>query len=124
MCKKIALVRLVTLLLIVTLTGPSVGALVCDWVCASTHRVAAPTESNCHGDPGPAQTATFAAGHECHVLATLTASFVTGASQVVNVAVTVESATLSTVTVQGSFAARRPDRSHAPPPIHTVPLRI
>ena len=116
--------RLLGLLLIVTLTGPSVGALVCDWTCAATHRAAAAAESNCHDAPGPAQTSTFAARHACHELPTPAASRVAGATQAVDAPANVETAAHETATVHASFVTRVPDRSHAPPPTHIVPLRV
>jgi hypothetical protein len=120
--------RFTTLLLIVTLTGPSVGALVCDWTCAAAHGAAAGTESrtesNCHDTPGPAPAATFSVGHACHELPTPLASVVTCAAQAVDVAVTAEHATPETIMGCASLMTRRLDRSHAPPPAHIVPLRI
>ena len=116
--------RLLALILAVTLTGPSVGALVCDWTCAPQHAAAATAGSTCHDDPGPSQTPAFAAGHECHELPTLTPSILTSGPQVVDTPLTAETAAHATAMVQASFVTRRPDRSHAPPPTHIVPLRI
>jgi hypothetical protein len=117
-------VRLVTLLLSVTLIAPAVGALVCDWTCAGAHLAAAETGSHCHDVPGPAQTATIGAGHECHDLPTLAASVVTGATQVADAAVLVDTPAHETSIGQSSLVTRRADRSHAPPPTQTAPLRI
>lgn len=116
--------RLLAMILIVTLTGPSVGALVCEWTCAAKHEATAAAESRCHDEPGSSQTPAFAAGHECHELPTLTASIVTGAPQVVDAPPTIAAAALATVVRQASVVTRRPDRSHAPPPTKIVPLRI
>jgi hypothetical protein len=117
-------VRLVTLLLSVTLIGPAVGALVCDWTCAGAHQAAAETGSDCHDTPGPAQTATLDAGHGCHELPVPAAYIVTCAAPLDDVAVTVETAIHGGAVVQARLAARRPDRAHAPPPTQLVPLRI
>ena len=116
--------QLTALLLITALAGPSVGALVCDWTCATEHQAAAATASNCHDSPGPAQRATFGAGHSCHELPAPAASIVTCATQVADAAVTAETLAHAMILSQASFVTRRPDRSHAPPPTHIVPLRI
>jgi len=123
-CERIVIVRIVALLLTLALAGPSVGALVCDWTCATAHQAAAASESNCHDTPGPAQTATFAAGHACHALPVPATCIVTCAAPLDDVAVTVETAIHGGAVVQARFAARRPDRAHAPPPTQLVPLRI
>ncbi|HVG72014.1 MAG TPA: hypothetical protein VM819_13950 [Vicinamibacterales bacterium] len=116
--------RLVTLLLTVTLIGPSVGALVCDWTCATVHQATAAPESNCHDTPGPAQTATFAAGHACHGLPALAAGIMTCVPPLADTAVAARTPAYGTAMVRAALVTRRPDRSHAPPPTHIVPLRI
>jgi len=116
--------RLLALLLAVTVTGPSVGALVCDWTCAPTHPATVTAASSCHDEPGPAPTPAFAAGHDCHELPTLTPSILTYGSQVVDTPLTAETAVHATGMAQASLVTRRPDRSHAPPPTQVVPLRI
>jgi hypothetical protein len=123
-CDRIESVRLVTLLLSVTLIGPAVGALVCDWTCAGAHQTAAETGSNCHDAPGPAQTATLDAGHRCHELPVPAACIVTCAAPYDDAAETVDTATHGPDIVQAGFVTRRPDRAHAPPPTQPVPLRI
>jgi hypothetical protein len=117
-------VRSVALLLTLTIAGPSVGALLCDWTCATAHQAAAAAETNCHDAPGPTQTATFAAGHACHELPAVAACIVTCASSLDDAAVMLDPAVHGRGIVKASFATRRPDRAHAPPPAHIVPLRI
>ena len=123
-CERIVIVRIVALLLTFALAGPSVGALICDWTCASAHQAAAAAETDCHDSPGPAQTATFAAGHACHELPAPAACVVTCTTSLDDAAVTVDTAAPGRGVVQASFVIRRPDRAHAPPPTHIVPLRI
>src|SRR5688572_18112599 len=117
-------VRSVALLLTLTIAGPSVGALLCDWTCATAHQAAAAAETNCHDAPGPTQTATFAAGHACHELPASAACIVTCATPLDDVAVNVETAVRGGGIGQAVFVTRRPDRAHAPPPTQIVPLRI
>ena len=117
-------VRSVALLLTLTIAGPSVGALLCDWTCATAHEAAAAAATNCHDAPGPTQTATFAPGHACHELPAVAACIVTCASSLDDAAVTVDTAVHGRSNVEASFATRRPDRAHAPPPTQLVPLRI
>jgi len=123
-CERIVSVSAVALLLTFALAGPSVGALVCDWTCATEHQAAAAAESNCHDAPGPAQTATFGAGHGCHELPAPAVCIVTGVAQFVDAAVVVQTSAYEIAMMHASHVPRRPDRSHAPPPTQTVPLRI
>lgn len=123
-CERIFTVRVVALLLTFALAGPSVGALVCDWMCATARPAAAAAESNCHDAPGPAETATFAAGHPCHELPVPTVCIVTCAPSLDDAALTVDTAVQRPGILPASFVTRRPDRAHAPPPTQIVPLRI
>ena len=124
-CERIVPVRFAALLLTLALPGPSVGALVCDWTCAAEYGAAAASGSNCHDTPGPAQTATFAAGQACHELTAPVASIVTCATPFVVAPAAVEVSPHEIARLQASsFATRRPDGSHAPPATHVVPLRI
>jgi hypothetical protein len=118
-------VRFVALLLTLALTGPSVGALACDWACATAHQAPNASETNCHDAPGPAPTAAFSAGHACHKLPLPAASIVTCATQCVDTPTTVETVAHDIAVRQAtSSLTRRPDRAHAPPPTQIVPLRI
>jgi hypothetical protein len=123
-CERIVIVRLVALLLTFAIAGPSVGALICDWTCASAHQTASAAETNCHDAPGPSQTATFAAGHACHELPAPAACVVTCTTSLDGAAVTVDTAVAGRDVAQASFVIRRPDRAHAPPPTQLVALRI
>ena len=123
-CERIATVRAIALLLTFAIAGPSVGALICDWTCATAHEAAAAVETNCHDAPGPTQTATFAAGHACHDLPASAACIVTFASSFDDAAVNVDMAVPGGGIGQAVFVTRRPDRAHAPPPTQLVPLRI
>lgn len=123
-CERIATVRAIALLLTFAIAGPSVGALICDWTCATAHEAAAAAETNCHDAPGPTQTATFAAGHACHELPASAACIVTCATSLDDAAVNVDTAVPGSAIGQTVFVTRRPDRAHAPPPTQLVPLRI
>ena len=123
-CERIAIMRAVALLLTFAIAGPSVGAVICDWACATAHEAAAAAETNCHDATGSTQTATFAAGHACHDLPPLTACIVTCATSLDDAAVNVDTAVPGGVIGHAVFVTRRPDRAHAPPPTQLVPLRI
>ncbi len=123
-CETIVTVRAIALLLTFAIAGPSVGALICDWACATAHEAAAAAETNCHDAPGPTETATLAAGHACHELPAAAASIVTCAAHFADAAVAVQTPTYETSMVQASLVTRRADRSHAPPPTRILPLRI
>ena len=118
-------VRLLALLLTITLTGPSVASVLCDWACAAKHQAAAPAESGCHKRDTSARTPTAAAGHVCHELTTAEASILTSTSHVELVALA--AVEVFQVDVPGAVATRgvgqTSGRSHAPPIIR-VPLRI
>jgi hypothetical protein len=59
--------RLVAAMLVLTLTGPSLVPLVCEWACASEHQSAADSTSvGCHEHGPQAGTAALSAGHVCH----------------------------------------------------------
>lgn len=122
-CETMLIVRVLALLLAVTLTGPSVGALICDWACAAQHPQAA-TATTCHDHGAPPATRTFASGHWCHELTTPPESILTQAPQVpIMVAV-------SDLLVTGPDRSAGDDAAdihlHAPPapPPLLTPLRI
>ena len=123
-CERIAIMRAVALLLTFAIAGPSVGAVICDWACATAHEAAAAAETNCHDATGSTQTATFAAGHACHELPAPAACVVTCTTSLDGAAVTVDTAVAGRDIAQASFVIRRPDRAHAPPPTQLVALRI
>jgi len=61
-------VRFASLLLVLSLLGPSVGSLVCDWACAANHTQSSPG-SSCHDHGKSGSSATVGAAHRCHDLA-------------------------------------------------------
>jgi hypothetical protein len=123
-CETMIGVRLITVLLAVTLTGPSVGSLVCDWACAAKHQR---TEANgsCHQHSMPGTTPTVAAGHSCHTLTSAPASILTDARQAGFSAPAIVEVPL-TVSIQsaGDAPHRTRDVAHAPPPPLMTSLRI
>ena len=59
--------RLIAILLVFTLTGPSAVALLCEWSCASAHRVSDPAATGaCHNHGSAESVATMGPGHRCH----------------------------------------------------------
>ena len=117
-------VRLSAVLLAVTLTGPSVGALVCDWVCAAKHQ-RTDANASCHQHGAPGTTPTVAAGHVCHELTSAPASILTAGRQAGFSAPAIVEAPL-TLVVESSAAAtyRTREVAHAPPRPLITPLRI
>jgi hypothetical protein len=119
-------VRFLAILLVVALTGPSAGALVCEFACAAEHsRV--PAAGSCHEHDGPASTTTMAAGHECHdVTSPEPSTMAVGAPQVDLRAVAEAGASLAMEDVAAHATVVSPPRAstHTSPPSPPVPLRI
>ena len=123
-CETMNPVRIVVAILAFTLTGPSVGALVCDWACAAKHQ-RTEISGNCHQHSTAGTTRTVAAGHVCHDLASGPASILTDARQAASSAQAIVEAPL-TFSFESAGVATYPTRdvAHAPPPISITPLRI
>jgi hypothetical protein len=117
-CERIDTVRLVAILLAVTLTGPSVASLVCDWSCAAEHRDTQQAAGGCHESGEPATTAVFAAGHECHELTASEASILTRTTLVDVIPVHVSAAE------QSDPIADSAARGVSPPGALHTPLRV
>jgi hypothetical protein len=119
-------VRLVSLLLTITLTGPSVASVLCDWTCAAKHQAAAPAESGCHKRDTFAAAPTVAAGHVCHELTAAEASILTNALPHVGL-LALGAVDVFPGDVPGAVATRdvgqTSGRSHAPP-APLIPLRL
>lgn len=118
-------VRLVALLLTVTLTGPSVTSLLCDWTCAARHQAVAANAGGCHKHDSAAPTPTVAAGHRCHELAAPDASILTNAPPAVPLMLVAAATLISDAVALSDARLPMPatDSSHAPPPLPS-PLRI
>ena len=116
--------RLLALILTVTVTGPSVTSLVCDWACAAKQQIVA-SGSGCHEHSTDAATRTMARGHQCHEVSPAPKTVLTTTSQAIGV-VAISDIPL----VDGSFtsAASRPnpdfDSPPDSPPRLSIPLRI
>ena len=119
-------VRFVALVLAVALTGPSVGAVVCEIACAAEHSPA-PVASSCHDTAGPASLPTVAAGHACHDVTTPELSIAAAASQS-DTRIAAEAVTpvigLRAPSPERTAAPPLHARPHAPPLIALVSLRI
>jgi len=117
-------VRLIAVLLAVTLIGPSVASLICDWSCAAEHRDTQQVTGGCHDNGEPATTAVIAAGHACHELTALKASILTRTTPVDVILVHVSAAEQSDPSADSAArSVSPPGASHAPPPV-LIPLRI
>jgi hypothetical protein len=117
-------VRVIVALLTLTLTGPSVGALVCDWACAARHQR---TEAlgSCHQHNTAGMTPTVAAGHVCHDLTSGPSSILTDARQAGFSAPAIVEAPLTLFVESASpVTSRVSDSSPAPPSSTLIPLRI
>lgn len=114
----------VALLLVLTLAGPSVGALVCDWMCATKHEESTST-GNCHESPAKGSMATLEAGHRCHDVNSATASILPTCPQVELRAMPVVAALTDQVRASALalIDGRSPGPPHAPPPL-LIPLRL
>jgi len=117
-------VRLIAVLLAVTLTGPSVGALVCDWACAAKHQ-RTDAENSCHQHRTPGTTPTVAAGHLCHELTSAPASILTdGRPAGFSAPAIVEAPLPLSVESAGDATHRTRDVAYTPPPPLITPLRL
>lgn len=113
----------VAVVLVLTLTGPSVGALVCDWTCAAQHAQAS-SRGGCHEETQPGTSAALETAHQCHDLTAPAESILTSNPHVelraivaADVAGDVRTSTLALSVL------RSPGSPHAPPsPL--IPLRI
>ena len=124
----LVMARAFTVLLVIALTGPSVGSLVCDWTCTAKH-VRAPAAHGCHGDddasePGPA----WAAGHQCHELGTPALSILSSAQHTPGLAGMPQAVSSDSranpLDAQGASTwIGPPGLSHAPPAL-LIPLRV
>ena len=116
-------VRVVALLLVIATTGPSAGALICDWACAAKHEQA--SSSDCHGQDGPGSAAEIAAIDSCHELTAALEGAFAGVFQVELRALSESVAAPADTSVSSPLliVARSSGRSHAPPP-QLLPLRI
>jgi len=118
-------VRLLAILLTVALTGPSVGALVCELACAAEH-VRVPAAGSCHDYGTPTSSATLAPAHVCHDVGAPQPSIAAGSPQLdPRVAADVASPLMTfTSTVRSHVATAPHVATHAPPPKSSTPLRI
>ena len=118
-----AAVRVAALVLVVALTGPSVGALVCDWACASRHEQS--SSSGCHEHSGSGLEAALASVHRCHELAATAESILTNVPQLETrtVVAVVTLFSESRIPAVLLHTVRSSARSHAPPP-PLIPLRV
>ena len=113
------------MLLTVTLTGPSVGTLVCELACAAEH-ARVPASGSCHEHGAPASSATLAPAHVCHDVSTPEPSVVAGAQQFNSrVVADVASPVITLTSTARTHAVTTPPvATHAPPPKSNGPLRI
>ena len=117
--------RLLALVLAVTVTGPPVTSLLCDWACAVKQQVVVASAGACHEHGSDASTPTIARGHQCHEVSTAPASVLTSTPQVPGL-VDVADASLA---IEASARQRNRSTGHlhsppqAPPP-RLSPLRI
>lgn len=117
--------RLCSLLLTVTLIGPSALSLLCDWTCAAKHQVAGAAAGGCHQHDHESSSPTLQPGHVCHDLTTSPVSIVRNAPQVEPAVLAVGDLTLTDASADSRdrATARRRGFSHAPPPL-LLTLRI
>ena len=123
-CGRMVTVRFIAVILAVTLTGPSVASVLCDWTCAAKHQVAS-AEGGCHKRDSSAPVPAVAAGHVCHDLLSPEASVLTPAPyvEVLTPSLTELLPADSLATISTRTVATSPDTSHDPPR-SSVPLRI
>ena len=116
-------VRGVAMLLVLTLVGPSVGPLVCDWLC-DAHRQS-PASGGCHETDAPAAMATLEAGHRCHDHTPSTPSILTSPTQVALCAIPVAAALPDDMRppARALPIGPRSAAANAPPPL-LIPLRV
>jgi len=118
-------VRLIALMVTVTLSGPAVGSLLCDFVCMAKHQTSPAAVGRCHEPGSRTAVPAFVDGHRCHDLAASTASVLTTAPQVeLGGWAIVDTLTHETSDqTRDPAAARPPGLTHAPPAL-LRPLRI
>jgi hypothetical protein len=113
-------VRTAALLLILALMGPSVGALVCDWTCATKHDR---TSAGCHEHAGSESLTSIASVDVCHERVAALESVLTTPQQTEHRAVVLSSAMSAHTRPSSLPSVIRSGPSHAPlPPL--IPLRI
>jgi hypothetical protein len=108
-----------------TLTGPSVGVLVCELACTAEH-ARVPASGSCHEHGTPASSATLAPAHVCHDVNAPPPSIAAGSPQLdPRVAADVASPLMTfTSTVRSHVVTAPHAATHAPPPKSSNPLRI
>ncbi len=115
------LVRVAAVLLVLALTGPSVGTVVCDWTCAAQHAQSS-SQGSCHQSERSG--AALESAHRCHELAGASESILTATPQgefrAIVVADAPGEARVSTLVLSVLRTSVRPN---APPP-PLIPLRI
>jgi hypothetical protein len=113
------------------LTGPSVGALICDVLCGAQYEpsVTQAGPSSCHEEDSPSDTNSpiVSASHVCHEMGSVPASIVRHAAPHLAIAQAVVRGISDILTdaATGRDIAARQERltSHAPP-LAALPLRI
>lgn len=124
-CETMPAVRVIVLLLVVTLTGPSIGSVLCDWTCAAKHQQ--PVASNsCHGHADPLSTPAVAPGHQCHDLASPPESILTDGRQAGASSPAIVGSSTVVISIESAARGIGTSRSvaHAPPLPPLTPLRI
>jgi hypothetical protein len=118
-------VRLLAILLTVALTGPSVGALVCELACAAEH-ARVPAAGSCHEHGTPASSAALAPAHVCHDVSEPQPSIAAGSPQLDPRLVADVASPLGTFTstLRSPVVTAPHVATHAPPPTPSNPLRI
>lgn len=117
-------VRGVAVLLVLTLTGPSVGALLCDWTCATQH-VQASSRGGCHEQTPPVTTpAALETAHRCHDLAAPAESILTSTPNVEIRAIVVADVPGDVRASTRALSVIRSSSSPHAPPSPLIPLRI
>ena len=106
-------VRCLVLLLTVTLSGPSVASLLCDWACAAKHQVGPASAGGCHEHGTDAAMPTMARGHQCHEVSTPPESVLTGTFQLAGVLVAADP--LLTTEAFALLGDRSEANLHGPP---------
>jgi len=117
-------VRLLALILSVTVTGPPVASLACDWACAAKQQIVA-SGSGCHEHGTDASTPKMARGHECHEVSSAPESVLTNTP--LPTAVLAATGTWLSLDSLTSAADRSGTDFHSPPeapPRLSIPLRI
>ena len=116
--------RIIVAVLTLALTGPSVGALVCDWACAAKHQ-RSEASGTCHQHSTPGSTSTLAAGHLCHDLTWAPASILTdGRHSNVTPAVIAEAPFALAIEPAERVTHGADDVLRAPPLLRLSPLRV